>query len=170
VARVRSSGLNATELTLAVGAGQRLPSRVVLAGSVRFRSQTLPSAPSGSAGGAISRAAGEGFPCLLAEDEPRPGWVFGVAYRDDASRGGRDLDAGTVAAAVAGGAPAGAEKVRGAHVRTPFRFYKSFAAADSRAMLSSGRRAAARRCSNITIYRLISVSCSRNRSPAMLSM
>jgi len=53
----------------------------------------------------------------------------------------------------------------------PLRFYKWFAAATaSRAMLSSGRRAAARRCSNITIYRLISVSRSRNRSPAMLSM
>ena len=52
----------------------------------------------------------------------------------------------------------------------PFHCYVSCAAAASRAMLSSGRRAAARRCSNITIYRLISVSCSRNRSPAMLSM
>src|SRR5450755_4290862 len=74
---------------------------------------------SGRAGSAVFRAASEGFPGLLVEDQPGPGWVFGVAYRDDAARGGRDLDARAVAAAVAGGAPASAGRAWGAHVRTP---------------------------------------------------
>lgn len=116
---------------------------------------------------ALAHPGHEGSPRPGTEDQHRTACRLAVPHRNGAPHVG-NLDALAVAAAVATRPPCQLGEVV-LHFRTPSLSHSDRHTLSSSSALSSGPSATACKCSNIDLYRRISASDSRNRSPAGVS-